>query len=49
MYHKFVRDKILGNLYSVDLKNSKNGEFFSEEFFSEEFFSRDFKKIEKIV
>ena len=27
MHHKFVRYKILGILYSADLKNSKNGRF----------------------
>ena len=27
MHHKFVRDKILGILYSADLKKSKNGWF----------------------
>ena len=27
MHHKFVRDKILGILYSADLKNSKIGWF----------------------
>ena len=27
MYHKFVRDKIIGILYSADLKNSKIDDF----------------------
>ena len=27
MHHKFVRDKILGILYSADLKNSKIDDF----------------------